>query len=254
MQKIQTASAKLAGYVDSYVSQLALMIAEADLRRDLEHDNAIVEKDALISTTKAKLKVFKADNRILRAQLNKSQDMQFGQSSEKVPKKRKKKVDGDADPMGVEPNCDNPNSGGSEGQAKTDEPKPRGMLGRQAITIPDHIPRDETPISPPNGSVFQCGCGMAQIGEETIERLTYVPAQLRVIKEQSPKYVCRNCDKFVQAPVPKRAFEQTRFDDRLIAGLAVSKFADYMPNYQQEQIFMRSGVKLHRSTMGRLMN
>lgn len=82
MQKIQTASAKLAGYADSYVSQLALMIAEADLRRDLEHDNAIVEKDALISTTKAKLKVFKADNRILRAQLNKSQDMQFGQSSE----------------------------------------------------------------------------------------------------------------------------------------------------------------------------
>jgi len=58
----------------------------------------------------------------------------------------------------------------------------------------------------------------------------------------------------VQAPVPKRAFEQTRFDDHLIAGLAVSKFADYMPNYRQEQIFKRSGVKLHRSTMGRLMD
>ncbi|MEP2679648.1 MAG: IS66 family transposase, partial [Shimia thalassica] len=31
-------------------------------------------------------------------------------------------------------------------------------------------------------------------------------------------------------------------------------FADYMPNYRQEQIFKRSGVKLHRSTMGRLMD
>jgi hypothetical protein len=77
---------------------------------------------------------------------------------------------------------------------------------------------------------------------------------VRVIAETYPKFVCRNCNRFVQAPVPKRAFEQTRFDDRLIAGLAVSKFADYIPNYRQEQIFMRSGIKLHRSTMGRLMD
>jgi len=62
MKEIQPACAKLAGYPESYVSQLALLIAEFDLRRELEHDNEIVEKDALISTIKAKLKVFKADN------------------------------------------------------------------------------------------------------------------------------------------------------------------------------------------------
>ena len=106
----------------------------------------------------------------------------------------------------------------------------------------------------PNGAVCDCGCGMVRIGEQTIERLTYLSAQLRVIEERYPKYVCRDCDKIVQAPVPKRAFVRTRFDDHLVAGLAVSKFADYLPNYRQEQIFKRPGIKLHRSAMGRLID
>lgn len=255
MQEIQSACAKLAGHPESYVSKLALFIADTDLRRDLEHENEIVAKDAKLSTMKVKLRVMKADNRLLRAQLNKSQDMQFGPSSEKPPKKRKKKKgDDDAGTFGASPDDDNPNTGGAAAEPEVDKPKPRGLLGKQRITIPENIPRDTTTISPPNGAVCDCGCGMVRIGEQTIERLTFVPAQLRVIEERYPKYVCRDCDKIVQAPVPKRAFEQTRFDDRLIAGLAVSKFADYMPNYRQEQIFKRSGIKLHRSTMGRLMD
>jgi len=84
MQEIQSACAKLAGHPESDVSTMALLIADADLRRDLEHDNEIVAKDAELSTMKVKLKVMKADNRLLRAQLNKSQDMQFGPSSESL--------------------------------------------------------------------------------------------------------------------------------------------------------------------------
>lgn len=253
MQEIQSASAKLAGHSDIYVSTLALLIANADLKRDLEHDNQMVEKDALISTTKAKLQVTAADNRRLRAQLNKSQDMQFGQSSEKVSN-RKKKDDDSVASVEMPPDESLPNSGRAEALPEANKPKPRGMLGRQAVEIPKHLPREAHVIAPPNGSVCECGCGMRLIGEQTIERLTYKPAEVCVIEERYPKYICRNCDRLIQAPVPKRAFEQTRFDDRLIAGLAVSKFADFIPNYRQEQIFMRSGVKFHRSTMGRLMD
>jgi|GEM_PF-6399622 len=89
---------------------------------------------------------------------------------------------------------------------------------------------------------------MRPLSEHVIERLTFIPAQLRVIEEHYPKYACRACDKFVQAPIPKRALVQTRFDDQLIAGLVVSKLADFIPNYRQEQIFKRSGVQLHRSS------
>lgn len=58
------------------------------------------------------------------------------------------------------------------------------------------------------------------------------------------------CSIFVQARVPKQAFDYTRFDDPLIAGLLVGKFADFLPNYRQEEILKRSGVRLSRSTMG----
>ncbi|MEP5383316.1 MAG: hypothetical protein ABJQ23_07885, partial [Shimia thalassica] len=136
MQEIQSACAKLAGHPESDVLKLALFIANADLRRDLEHDNEIVVKDAKLSTVKMKLKVMKADNRLLRAQLNKSQDMQFGQSSEKLPKKPKEKKgdDDDTGSVGASPDGSDPNTGGAEAKPEADKPKPRGMLGRQAIT------------------------------------------------------------------------------------------------------------------------
>ena len=255
MQEIQSACAELARHRDPYVSTHALQIARHDHVRDVEHDNAIVEKDALLSTAKAELKVVKADNRRLRAQLGKSQDMQFGQKSERSKRRKGKDDDDSRSPVGGSPNNNPPQEGGAAAQtSEDDKPKPRGKTGRQAVEIPDFVPRDVHIIEPENGVVCGCGCGMRLMGEQTITRLTFEPAKLKAIEESYPKYVCRACDRLVQAPVPKRAFEQTRFDDRLIAGLAVSKFADFMPNYRQEQIFMRSGVKLHRSTMSRLMD
>ncbi|MDA5555139.1 IS66 family transposase zinc-finger binding domain-containing protein [Shimia sp. MMG029] len=249
MREIQTACAGLARHQESYVARLALLIAEFDAKRDLDHENQIVTKDAQISTKSAELKVVQADNRLLRAKLNKLQDMQFGQKSEKgsqaTEQKQPTDAQADKDAPGTEPEADAPKPDAS----KTTGTKPRGQRGRQKISIPANVPRDIRFIEPETGSICGCGCNMRPFGEQIIERLTFVPAQLRVIEEHYPKYVCRTCDKFVQAPVPKRAFEQTRFDDQLIAGLAISKFADFIPNYRQEQIFKRSGVQLHRSSI-----
>ncbi|WP_341367595.1 IS66 family transposase zinc-finger binding domain-containing protein [Yoonia sp. BS5-3] len=136
-----------------------------------------------------------------RARLNKSRDMQFGQSSEKVKNEKTKDDDG-VDSVGIPTDGSKLNSGGAKAQPEANKPKPRGMLGRQAVEIPAHLPRNKFTISPSTGSVCECGCGMALIGEQTIERLTYKPAEVRVIEERYPKYVCRNCDRLVQAPVP----------------------------------------------------
>lgn len=248
MIEIQTACADLGRHRESNVARLGRLIAKLDARRDLEHENQIVEKDAQMSTQSAELKVVKADNRLLRARLSKLQDMQFGQKSEKTS--RAPEPIEPVDALDVKPEVD----AAVPDDPKTTATKPRGMRGRQKISIPDNVPRDVRIIEPEAGTTCSCGCNMRPFGEQVIERLTFVPAQLRVIEEHYPKYVCRTCDKLVQAPVPKRAFEQTRFDDQLIAGLAVSKFADFIPNYRQEQIFKRSGVQLHRSSMMRMMN
>lgn len=131
-------------------------------------------------------------------------------------------------------------------------PKKRGVLGRQKVDIPAHLPREPRIIEPEHGVTCGCGFELRKVGEQVIERLTYEPTKIYVIEEHYPKYACRCCGKFVQARVPKQAFDYTRFDDPLIAGLLVGKFADFLPNYRQEEILKRSGVRLSRSTMARL--
>ncbi|UWQ80347.1 IS66 family transposase [Leisingera sp. S132] len=252
MIDIQSACADLARHSDTFVSKTAIRISKADHQREAEHDNEIVLKDANISTLMAETKVIKSDNRRLRAHLNKLADMQFGSSSEKTPK-MKRNGGQDTSETSAEPK--KPDQDGVSADPETEKNfKKRGTRGKQPVVIPDHLPREDRIVEPAQGNTCSCGCSMRPMGEQVIERLTYKPAEVRVIREHFPKYICRHCDKFIQAKVPPRAFDYTRFDDRLIAGLAVSKFADFVPNYRQEQIFKRSGIKFHRSTMVRLMD
>ena len=193
MQEIQIACASLARHQDSSVSHLALRIAEFDQIRDLNHDNQCVEKDALISTRSAEIKVLKADNRLLRAQVNKLADMKFGPSSEKTDSQPKNDKPTPEDPHGFAASSapKNPDD------TKKQETKARGKKGRQAVEIPDNLPRDRRVIAPESGSTCACGCGMRLMGEQVIERLSYKPAEIRVIEEHYPKYVCCTCERFV---------------------------------------------------------
>ncbi|WP_241963044.1 IS66 family transposase [Thalassorhabdomicrobium marinisediminis] len=68
-----------------------------------------------------------------------------------------------------------------------------------------------------------------------------------------PKYRCQNCDRFAQAKVPGRVFDYTRFDDSLVVGALVAKYADFLPLYRIQQIFGRSGIRLNRTTLSRLV-
>lgn len=67
VQEIQTWSSQLASHPELFVSALALEIAAADLRRDAEFENKLVEHEAKLSTASAKEKVLKAENRRLKA-------------------------------------------------------------------------------------------------------------------------------------------------------------------------------------------
>ena len=253
MEEIQSTCAMLARHPEAYVVKHAQLIADADFRREVEYDNAIAQRDASISTLKAKLKVTRSDNRWLRAKLSKLTDMQFGSSSEKGAGSPKTKEPEPQTHSAIDGDNDDGSGDDPSGDAKSLK-KPRGKRGKQPVVIPEHLPREDRTIEPEHGSICFCGCQVRPMGEQVIERLTFRPAQVRVIREHYPKYVCRTCDRFIQAKVPPRAFDYTKFDDRLIAGLAVSKFADFMPLYRQEQIFKRSGVKIHRSTMVRLVD
>ena len=133
--------------------------------------------------------------------------------------------------------------------AGTTRPK-RPAAERNIGRLPAHLPRIVRVIEPETIEC-PCGCGeMVRIGEDRTERLDIVPAQLRVIVTVRPKYACRACEEGVtQAPAPAHLIEGALPTEALLAHVLVSKHADHLPLYRLSQIFARSGIELHRSTL-----
>ena len=127
---------------------------------------------------------------------------------------------------------------------------PRPAAQRNIGHLPAHLPRVFDVIEP-QSTLCPCGCGeMTKIGEDRTERLHVVPAKLQVIVTVRPKYACRKCEEGVtQAPAPAHLIEGALPTEGMLAHVLVSKFADHLPLYRQSQIYARSGVDLHRSTL-----
>ena len=142
----------------------------------------------------------------------------------------------------------------AEAEAPADTPPTprakRPAAQRNLGHLPAHLPRTYEVIEP-ESTLCPCGCGeMTKIGEDRTERLHVVPAQLQVIVTIRPKYACGSCEEGVtQAPAPAHLIEGGLPTEGMLAHVMVSKFADHLPLYRLAQIYARSGVELHRSTL-----
>jgi transposase len=98
-----------------------------------------------------------------------------------------------------------------------------------------------------------CGCcGRAKdcIGEDVTTILEHVPSKLEVHEHVRPKYACRYCKNGVSSPPPpERPIARGIAGPGLIAQIVVSKFGDHLPLYRLEDIFVRHGLHIARSTM-----
>jgi transposase len=126
--------------------------------------------------------------------------------------------------------------------------KPKNSKPRRK-PLPDHLPREEVRIDSGTATCACCGGSLHPIGESVSEMLDWVPAQLRVIRINRPKYGCRTCGTMHQAPAPERPIAGGLATPALLAQVLVSKYCDHTPLYRQSQIFARHGVELDRSTL-----
>ena len=120
---------------------------------------------------------------------------------------------------------------------------------RQAL--PEHLPRIEHQHEPKDTTcpTPQCGQPMVRVGEDVSERLDIVPAQFFVHRHIRGKWACRCCELLVQEPVEPQIIDSGMPAAGLVAHTLVSRFADHLPYYRQEQINARSGVHTPRSTL-----
>ncbi|WP_434520169.1 IS66 family transposase [Methylosinus sporium] len=134
--------------------------------------------------------------------------------------------------------------------AKADA-KPR-KAPRDKPRFPSHLERVEEILEPEVPEELQ-GKERVEIGREESVRLDVVRARFRLIVTIRPKYAYKDPAAILQAPAPEHIVEAGLPTEALLAQVAVSKYADGLPLYRQEAIYLRDGVELGRSLMAQWM-
>ena len=128
------------------------------------------------------------------------------------------------------------------------EPTPATKKQPKRRPLPDHLPREETVLTP-GERCTDCGDRLKRLGEDVTEELEYIPGRFVVKRIVRPRLACRGCERFHQAPLQPRPIERGRPGPGLLAHVLVSKYCDHLPLYRQSRIFAREGIDLDRSTL-----
>ncbi len=102
-----------------------------------------------------------------------------------------------------------------------------------------------------------CGGELHKVGEETSEKVVFVPAEIIVERHTRNKYSCRHCDKhgektpFKTAPVPLSILPKSIATPSLLTQIITAKYYYGLPLYRQEKLFSSFGIELNRQTMSR---
>ncbi|MCX7192353.1 MAG: IS66 family transposase [Proteobacteria bacterium] len=181
------------------------------------------------------------ENKLLKEQLAIARQNQFGTSSEQ------QRLPENIEPVDVQQ---------AEPAAQPDSPKLRLVSNAGRKPLPPHLPREEVKHTLPE-SECTCACcngRMSKIGEDITERVKYIPARVVVTKHLNAKYVCRKCDRFITASVPKSMVPGSNYGSpEFLAQIACSKYQFGLPFYRQETLFAQADLSINRTTLSNLM-
>jgi transposase len=135
-------------------------------------------------------------------------------------------------------------------QFSADTPAPAGSERKQPkrLPLPASLPRREVRHEP-ESITCSYGCQVQRIGEDVAEKLDYQPGVFTVEPHVRGKWVCRQCEKLVQAPVPAHVIDKGIPTAGLLAHVLVAKYNDHLPLYRQSGIFERAGLRIADSTL-----
>jgi transposase len=125
----------------------------------------------------------------------------------------------------------------------TREKKKITPKGRQILADCGHLPIEEVPVP------FEHKEGDVFIGNEYVDRLAKKPGYLYVRRYVRAKYKRAEDGTIVIAPPINEPIPKCAADVSLLADVVVSKFVDHLPEYRQQQIYKREGVRIPPATM-----
>ncbi|MDQ3126709.1 MAG: IS66 family transposase [Pseudomonadota bacterium] len=125
--------------------------------------------------------------------------------------------------------------------------------GRRNLFLDESVPVGERivhDVSEEEKFCADCGQGKKPMPPKITRKLTVIPARLYAVEHVRLQYSCPCCMAAVStAALPPAVVERGLASPELLAHVAVSKYADFLPLNRQEGIFARQGAVLPRSTL-----
>jgi transposase len=188
--------------------------------------------------------------------IEKLQRLHFGAKSEKLdPLQQHLSFDPSAQNETTPPSTDGAADAAGETEPTTDDdesdPLPKKKKGHGRRRIPESVRRLTLEYTLA-AEKRTCACGQVceRIGDESSEKLDWVPSSFIVVRHVRVTYACQVCEGHVTtAPAPDQVIDKGLPGSGLLAHVMTSKYADHLPLYRLERIFKRHGYPIARSTM-----
>ena len=127
--------------------------------------------------------------------------------------------------------------------------------------LPANLPREYVTHDLPDADKVCdcCGHPLHRVGQETCEKLDFIPAQIKVIAHIRPKYSCRACEHqdtqvtFKIMPPVVSLIPRSISTPTLLAQIITQKYQYGLPLYRQESLLKQLGIELSRKTMSSWM-
>lgn len=223
-----------------------------------ERDDAIVEREAALSTVAQQWEVIAArdrtivlretQNAALKAEIARLRRLQFSARTERMDPAQRELFEESmaADIAAVEAQLQ---AIQAEGESAETAQRRRKASSAGRKPLPEHLERVETRHEPASCTCPQCQGALVHIGEHVSEKLACKPLQFYVKRDVYPQYACRACEQGVAEPVAAAIIERGQADASVLAQVAIAKYVDHLPLYRQEAIYARSGISLSRTTL-----
>jgi len=115
------------------------------------------------------------------------------------------------------------------------------------VALPAGFPRREIRHEPEH-TQCNCGCQLERIGEDVSEKLDYIPGVFQVERHIRGKWVCRQCERLIQAPVAPHIIDKGIPTTGLLAQVLVAKYLEC--RYRHSQNHAASGTMPQNSVAG----
>ena len=199
------------------------------LSRLAEREAQISERDAELSARAALLA--SRDEELKRKQLKIDQlthematlkRWRFGRHSEQLDAVQRSLLDEsiDADLQAIE----------LEIEALKDKTTPGPKSKPRRVALPAAFPRRDIPHEPED-TRCSCGCNLERIGEDISEKLDYTPGVFAVERHIRGKWVCRGCERLIQAPVAPHIIDKGIPTVGLLAQVLIAKYLDHRTTF-----------------------